>query len=103
MRNKVPVIGAWYQTLKNNEMFEIVAIDEQSKTIDVQYLDGRIDEFDYTTWQSTAIEACAEPADWQEVFETEHDLNPFDETREPVDPWTLIDSIDNDPFDSDYM
>ena len=103
MKDKIPEVGTWYQTLRNSEMFEIVAIDEQGKTIDVQYLDGRIDEFDYQTWQATPLERCAEPADWQEVLETEPDLNPFDETREPVDPWIMIDSLDDDPFGNDYL
>ena len=103
MKDKIPEIGAWYQNVREDEIFEIVAINESDKTIDVQFADGRIEELDYQTWQSTPIITCAAPADWQDVLETDYELNPFDETREPVDPWTLVDGLDNDFGSGDYM
>ncbi len=103
MRDKVPEIGNWYQNVRDEEVFEIVAINESDKTIDIQYADGRVDELDYTDWQSTPLVACAAPSDWQDVLETEHDLNPFDETREPIDPWTLIDGLDQDMGGNDFL
>ena len=103
MKDKIPVIGNWYQNVRDEEVFEIVAINESDKTIDIQFTDGRIDELDYADWQSTPLVACAAPNDWQEILATEADLNPFDETREPVDPWILIDGLDDDIGSTDYL
>ncbi len=40
-----PVIGNWYRR-SNGSLFEVVAVDEQDGTVELQYFDGTIDELD---------------------------------------------------------
>lgn len=55
MASFFPAVGTWYLDANTNQRFEIVAIDEKQKTIEVQYYDGDIDEFDIESWGSLSI------------------------------------------------
>jgi hypothetical protein len=44
-----PDIGEWYRFLDGDE-FEIVAIDEDDGTIEVQYFDGTVEELESADW-----------------------------------------------------
>ena len=50
MASFFPKVGAWYQELESSTNFEIVAVDEKHGTIEVQYEDGDIAEFDIESW-----------------------------------------------------
>jgi hypothetical protein len=62
-----PEIGSWY-SLPGGESFEVVAVDEDDSTIEVQYFDGTVEELDLEDWKarrSTGEIADAEaPEDW---------------------------------------
>ena len=58
-----PVIGGWYRRT-NGSLFEIVAFDEQAKTIELQFFDGTIDEVDMDTWPTLLVEKVGAPEDW---------------------------------------
>jgi hypothetical protein len=49
MASQVPVIGAWYQDATEDQIFEVVAIDEQAALIEIQYVDGEVSELDFET------------------------------------------------------
>jgi hypothetical protein len=75
------VIGDWYLTRDNNEeRFEVVALDDVSGTIGVQYFDGSIGEFDLETWSELGIDACAPPEDPTGPYEME--FEEIDDTDE---------------------
>jgi hypothetical protein len=44
-----PDIGEWYRILDGDE-FEVVAIDEDDGTIEVQYFDGTVAELEASDW-----------------------------------------------------
>ena len=44
-----PAIGEWYRFLDGDE-FEVVAIDEDDGTIEVQYFDGTVEELESADW-----------------------------------------------------
>ena len=46
-----PMVDIWYKT-SNGDMFEVVAFDEQDDAIEIQYLDGSLEELDEDTWES---------------------------------------------------
>lgn len=77
-----PVPGQWYQTLSDNAIFEVIAWDKSSRTIDVQYLDGEISEYELEAWQHMALAPAAPPEDWRTPFE----LDSEDE-RDPDAPF----------------
>lgn len=58
-----PVIGCWYRRT-NGTLFEVVAVDEDDATIELQFFDGTIDEVDFETWQQLLIEKVGAPEDW---------------------------------------
>lgn len=58
-----PQIGHWYRRT-NGALFEVVAVDEQDATVELQYFDGTIDEIDLETWPGLLIERVRAPEDW---------------------------------------
>jgi len=58
-----PVIGQWFRH-PDGTLFEVVAIDEDGATVELQQFDGTIDEVDLEAWpQLMLVEVCA-PEDW---------------------------------------
>ncbi|MGQ0383841.1 MAG: DUF6763 family protein [Gammaproteobacteria bacterium] len=65
MTNRLPpVVGAWYSHRDKGELFQVVALDEQSGTIEIQDFDGGIDELDFEEWRGLAVDAATQPEDW---------------------------------------
>ncbi|WP_075185251.1 DUF6763 family protein [Teredinibacter haidensis] len=58
-----PIIGSWFQDTSSMQLFEIVAVDEDSSTIEVQYKDGDIDEFELESWGQLNLLSAAAPED----------------------------------------
>jgi len=63
MTEIAPVIGNWYKK-ENGEIFEIVALDAQDATVEIQYFDGTIEELDLDEWEQMEIQAAEPPEDW---------------------------------------
>ena len=58
-----PVIGHWYRRT-NGTLFEVVALDEQDATVELQFFDGTIDEVELENWPTMLIERVGAPEDW---------------------------------------
>lgn len=85
MNEIVPQVGAWYR-LADGKLFEIVAIDEHDRTIDVQHYDGTVEEWDLETWTDLNPERSAAPEDWTGSVDIDkEDYADFDE--EPHEQW----------------
>lgn len=69
MANLAPAIGDWFIDRSQQQLFEVVAIDEHSGTIEVQYVDGEVDEFDTESWRLLSVESAAPPEDWSAAYE----------------------------------
>ena len=74
-----PIVGEWYRG-GTNELFEVVAIDAQDQTIEIQYFDGTVEEMDFESWNENLwddlIEAADAPEDWSGAIDVEaEDLN----------------------------
>src|SRR5688572_31785759 len=74
-----PVVGDWYR--HNGALFEVVAIDRDDGTVEVQHFDGTLEEFDLDTWAEQEFEQGQPPEDWTgsvdvepEDYETEREL-----------------------------
>ena len=63
MTKLAPVIGQWYRR-PGGESFEVVAIDRDDRTIEIQYFDGTIEELDSEAWIEMPIEEAEAPEDW---------------------------------------
>lgn len=79
-----PVIGKWYR-LHGEQRFEVVAVDEDAGTIEVQYFDGTVEEFDLddwvVQWKGAVLEAADAPDDWSGSF----DMDGRDEAGDMLD------------------
>jgi len=65
MGNRLPpVVGNWYSHRDKGELFQVVALDEISGTIEIQEFDGGLDELDLDEWRALLVETAAQPEDW---------------------------------------
>jgi hypothetical protein len=74
-----PTVGNWYR-FTEGEVFEVVALDEDDGTIEMQYYDGTLEEMDLEDWQARAevgeLHVAAPPEDWTGSV----DVDPDDES-----------------------
>lgn len=65
MSNRLrPLVGHWYSHLDKGYLFQVVALDEASGTIEIQEFDGGLDELDIEEWRQMQVESAAPPEDW---------------------------------------
>lgn len=64
MTAPAPGIGDWYR-LNGGQLFEVVAVDDDDGTIEIQYFDGTVEEMDVEDWEAQwdegGLEAAEEP------------------------------------------
>ncbi len=58
-----PVVTTWYQHLDKGQKFQVVAIDDNEKLIEIQYFDGDIEEIEIDDWYLTELEQSESPED----------------------------------------
>jgi hypothetical protein len=78
-----PAIGRWYRRA-NGQLFEVVAVDEDDATVELQFFDGTIDEVDLETWDNLRIIRVAAPEDWSGSVDMDpEDFNGKDDGQLP--------------------
>ena len=74
MATPQPAIGDWYR-LNGGALFEVVALDDDDGTIEIQYFDGTVEEMDIedwvAQWEDGALEAAEAPEDWSGSVDVE--------------------------------
>ena len=90
-----PVVGQWYRG-GTNELFEIVAIDDQDQTIEIQYFDGTVTEMDFEAWNEQLLDDLLEAADAPEDWSGAVDVEAEDLDREFEDTARAAWSVSND-------
>jgi hypothetical protein len=69
-----PIVGQWYRG-GGSELFEVVAIDEEDQTIELQYFDGTVTEIEFDAWNDLLIEGSIDnadaPEDWSGAIDVE--------------------------------
>ncbi|MBC7984646.1 MAG: hypothetical protein H7Y02_12415 [Candidatus Obscuribacterales bacterium] len=78
MHAPAPVIGQWYRGF-TGELFEVVAIDNDDDTIEIQYFDATLEELDSETWAAQGVVEADPPEDWTGSV----DVEPEDYELEP--------------------
>ncbi len=95
-RDNEPIRGQWYENLEEEETFRVLSVDEDSELIEIEYLDGDIEEIDLETWHEMDLEPCDEPEGWSDSDEEEDDED--EEFDEDDDDW---DDDEDDDWDDD--
>ena len=91
-----PLIGNWYRQPKG-EIFEVVAVDADDATVEIQYFDGTIEELDLENWEQMEIEDAEPPEDWSgSVDVDEEELDELQDKPEEKfsDPLEYLDRQD---------
>ncbi|MBV9345983.1 MAG: hypothetical protein JOZ03_13460 [Gammaproteobacteria bacterium] len=65
-RDYEPVAGQWYENLEEEESFRVLSVDEDSELVEIEYLDGDIEEIDLETWHEMDLDRIEEPEGWSE-------------------------------------
>ena len=96
MSFRIPDIGDWYVDRQLKQPFEVVAIDDQAGTIEIQYLDGELSEVDVESWRQMPVSTSVPPEDWTAPYEISPEDNPFDDIARDYDlmenPVALLES-----------
>lgn len=101
-RDYEPVPGQWYENLEDEESFRVLTVDEDSELVEIEYLDGEIEEIDLETWHEMDLEKTAEPEGWAESDEEEdEEEEEEDEEDEDDDDWDEDDEDEDEDWDED--
>ena len=87
-RDYEPVAGQWYENLEEEEQFRVLSVDEDSELVEIEYLDGDIEELDLETWHEMDLDKIAEPEGWSESDD--------EDDSEEDDDWDEEDDEDDD-------
>ena len=99
-RDYEPVPGQWYENLEEEEQFRVLTVDEDSELVEIEYLDGDIEELDVEAWHEMDLERIDEPEGWSDDDEEESDEDEeWDEEEDEDDDWD--DDEDEDDVDEE--
>ncbi len=94
-RDYEPVPGQWYENLEEEEPFRVLSVDEDSELVEIEYLDGDIEEIDLETWHEMDLERTEEPEGWAESQEEDED------EEDDEDDWDEDEDEDDDLDDEE--
>lgn len=100
-RDYEPAVGQWYENLEEEESFRVLSVDEDSELIEIEYLDGDIEEIDVETWHEMDLERIEEPEGWAGSTKSEEDDEDEEEEEEDEDWDDDDDDLDEDEEEED--
>ena len=92
-RDYEPVRGQWYQNVEEEEQFRVLTMDEDSELVEIEYLDGDIEELDIEAWHEMDLERIEQPEGWSE--------SDADDDEDEDDDWDDDEEEDEDDDDLD--
>jgi hypothetical protein len=95
-REYAPTPGKWYENKEEEETFRVLTVDEDNELVEIEYVDGEIEELDLDTWHELDLELTEEPEGW--AGDDEDDDEEEDEEEEDFDE---DDDDDDDDDDED--
>ena len=96
-REYEPTAGQWYENIEENESFRVLKVDEDAETVEIEYLDGDIEEIDLDIWAELDLDKIDEPEGWAG---SENDEDDEDEEEEEEDD-DLDETWDDDDDEED--
>lgn len=99
-RDYEPVKGQWYENVEEDETFRVLSVDEDAELVEIEYLDGDIEEMDIDTWHEMDLEKIPEPEGWSDEDDVEEDEEEDEDLDDDEDDdWD--DDEDEDDLDED--
>lgn len=96
-----PAVGQWYENIDENESFRVLSVDEDAELVELEYLDGDIEEIDLETWHELDLDKIDEPEGWAGSAEDEDDDEEEEEEKDDVDETWDEDDEDDEDWDDD--
>lgn len=94
-----PEIGSWFENIEDGQLLEVVAIDDIESTVEVQYLDGTVGEFELDQWHSLPVVGAAPPEDANIAYGlTAEELNPNTSAIAAARSDNPLDTLEGDSF-----
>ena len=93
-----PIVGNWYKNLEAGTVFEVVALDEDGGTVELQYYEGEVEELDIDAWYELVLEPAEPPEDWSAPYD-DLDRDDIGDTDTAIHPrrWSgLLDDFDKE-------
>ena len=100
-RDYEPVPSQWYENVEEEESFRVLSVNEDSELVEIEYLDGDIEEIDLETWHEMDLERIEEPEGWSESDDEDVDEDEDEEDDEDEDDWDDDDDEDEDDVDEE--
>ncbi len=102
-RDYEPVAGQWYENLEEEDSFRVLSVDEDAELVEIEYLDGDIEELDIDTWHELDLERIAQPEGWTAPEDEDEDEDEEDEEEheDEDDDWDEDDDDDDDDDEDD--
>ena len=97
-RDYEPAAGQWYQNVEEEESFRVLSVDEDSELVEIEYVDGDIEELDIEAWHEMDLEKTTAPEGWSESEEEEEEEDEDEEDED--DDWDE-DEDDDEDWDED--
>ncbi len=94
-RDYEPTPGQWYENVEEEETFRVLTVDEDSELVEIEYLDGEIEEVDLETWHEMDLDKTSEPEGWADRDDDD------DDDEEDFDEDDDDDDDDDDDWDDD--
>jgi hypothetical protein len=94
-----PVVGQWYENIDENDSFRVLSVDEDAELIEIEYLDGDIEEIDVDTWAEFDLDKIEQPEGWSGADVGVKDKEEDDDDED--DDWDEDDDDDDDEDDLD--
>ena len=82
----VPVVGQWYRNVRN-DVLEVVAIDQEDGTVEIQHYDGTVEEIELDAWSEFVVEAVQPPEDWSGSMDIEREDYGVEREGMPTAGW----------------
>jgi hypothetical protein len=98
-RDNEPVVGQWYQNAEEEETFRVLTVDEDAELVEIEYLDGDIEELDLEEWHELDLELTQEPEGWSEDDDEDEDDDDWEEDEDEEDDWDEDEDEDDDQDD----
>jgi hypothetical protein len=73
-------IGKWYLRRDTSAIFQVTGYDDTSRTIEIQTVDGDLDEIEMEVWRVLPLDLVDLPGDWSGPVADVEDGDPDDST-----------------------
>lgn len=99
-RDYEPAKGQWYENVEEDETFRVLSVDEDADLVEIEYLDGDIEELDIDAWHEMDLDKIQEPEGWAAAAEKEdEEEDDEDDDEDEDDDWD--DDEDDEDLDDD--